>query len=370
VKAGRDVSVWLVGAAGLFISVAIPLRSLLPASMDPSVFLALGRASPHQTAYATRLLGQVTVRPGLGHDGRFFFVQANDPWYLRPVETGMLLDRPLYRGQRMLYPMISGGFGFFPPRVIMWSMLATNVLAMTIGAIIATKLALSWGLPAWLGLLVPLNIGLLFEMEVGGAGVLAFVLCLAALLALQRDRTLSAFAFFAGAALTREVMILFAFGVFVVMWLSQRRQLWPIVVAPVVALGLWLAYLVPRLADVTGEGPSRAAFALPFLGLIDAIRSSWLRGPWIFSVNLALLVVVILFVPVTIRSRLPIAWGALPFAALAIVLSENVWRETFDLARAFAPIFTAAPFVVLYRDRANASAAQPGRQTDAPARAT
>jgi hypothetical protein len=350
VKVIRDVPVWLIGAAGLVISVVIPLRSLLPAGMDPTVFLALGAKSPLQTRYAGSLLGEVTVRPGLGHDGRFFFVQANDPWLLHPTETGALLDRPVYRSQRMLFPMIAGGFGLFSPHVVVWSMLVTNVIAMTLGAIIAAKLAVSWDLPAWLGLLVPLNIGLLSEVEIGGAGVLAFVCCLAGLWALEHDRTWVASAFFAGAALTREVMILFAVGVFVVVWLDRRRAVWPIVAMPIVAAGLWLAYVVSRLGDVAGLGPSRGPFAPPFVGLSEAIRSSWFQDPWTFVVNVALLIVVILFVPVAVRSRLPIAWGALPFAALAMFLSVEVWRETFDLARAMAPIFTAAPFVVLFQE--------------------
>jgi hypothetical protein len=315
--------------------------------MDPSVFLALGADSPLQTRYARSLLGDVRVRPGIGHDGRFFFVQANDPWYLHPTETGALLDRPIYRSQRMLFPMIAGGFGLFSPRVVVWSMLVTNVIAMTLGAIIAAKLAESWGLPVWLGLLVPLNIGLLFEVEIGGAGVLAFVCCLSALWALVHDRTWVASALFAGAALTREVMIVFAVGVFVVIWLDHRQALWPIIATPVVAAGVWLAYVVSRLGGVPGHGPSRGAFGPPFLGLSEAIRASWLKDPWAFVVNVALLIVVILFVPVAVRGRLPIAWGALPFAALAVFLSAAVWRETFDLARAVAPIFTAAPFAVL-----------------------
>jgi periplasmic divalent cation tolerance protein len=120
-----------------------------------------------------------------------------------------------------------------------------------------------------------------------------------------------------------------------------------IIATPVVAAGLWLAYVVSRLGGVPGHGPSRGAFGPPFLGLSEAIRASWLKDPWAFVVNVALLIVVILFVPVTVRSRLPIAWGALPFAALAVFLSAEVWRETFDLARAVAPIFTAAPFAVL-----------------------
>ena len=56
-------------------------------------------------------------------------------------------------------------------------------------------------------------------------------------------------------------------------------------------------------------------------------------------------------VPLALRSRLPLAWGALPFIALAIVLSVEVLRDPFNLSRALAPVFTAAPFLLVLARR-------------------
>ena len=137
-------------------------------------FVALGEESTVETEYATRLLGDVTTRQGLGHDGRFFFAQANDPWYIEPEVHAAVLDEPRYRAQRMLFPSVAGGFGFFPPGVVAWSMLVTNLLALGLGAYLAALLALRWGGAAWLGLAVPMNIGLIFELDIGGAGILAY----------------------------------------------------------------------------------------------------------------------------------------------------------------------------------------------------
>lgn len=346
---GREVPVWLVGAAGAVIAAAFALRLLLPNAMDPSVFLALGRDSV-QTGYARDLLGDVWTRPGLGHDGRFFFVQANDPWLVEPDANAALLDRPVYRSQRMLFPMIAGGFGLLPPRAIVWSMLGTNVVAMVLGTILAAKLAQAWGIPSWLGLLVPLNIGLLFELEIGGAGILAYVFCLGALSALIAERTWLASLLLAAAALSREVMIAFAVGVFVLAWLERRELQWRLVITPLLATAAWLAYLRYRLSGVTGVGDARGAFAAPFMGVLEALRS-WTRTPWQLVINLTLLSVVILFVPLAVRSRLSIAWGAVPFVGLATVLSADVWSHTFDLARALVPVFTAAPFLLVFSER-------------------
>jgi hypothetical protein len=345
--AGRQESAWPVALAGLVIGVALALRVLIPNHMDPTIFVAFGEDAPVQTAYGQALLGNVAVRDGLGHDGRFFFVQANDPFYLAPDRNAVVLDRPIYRAERMLYPVIAGGFGLFPPEVVTWAMLVTNLVGLAIGAFLGAKLATAWGGSPWLGLWIPLNIGLLFELDIGGAGILAYVCGLAALWALIEDRIGIASVFMTAAALAREVMVAFAIGVFILWWLERRRPAWSLVVAPLAALAVWSTYLWVRLRGIPGSPPVLGTFGhAPFGGLVGAFRY-WLKSPTDLVLSLVVLAVVIVFVPLAIRSRLPIAWGALPFAGLLVILSASVLRQPFDLSRAVAPIFTAFPFLVL-----------------------
>jgi hypothetical protein len=345
-----DRAAVIVGFAGLVIACTIALRVLIPNGMDPTIFVAFGEDAPIQTAYGHALLGDITVRHGFGHDGKFFFAQANDPWYLEPRENAAILDRPIYRAQRMLFPTIAGGFGFFPPEVVVWAMLITNVLGLAVGAYLAARLAIAWGTSPWLGLWVPLNIGLLFELDIGGSGIVGFACCLGALLFLFRDRAWAAAALFAAAALARETMLAFAIGVFVLWWLERRRPLWSIVIVPIAALGVWYAYLWFRLAGIPGSPPDIGNFsAMPFVGLVDSFRF-WLKDPLDLIVSLVILGVIVAFVPIAVRSRLSIAWGALPFAGLIVMLSAFVLREPFDFARVVMPIFTAFPFAVLVPD--------------------
>jgi hypothetical protein len=320
--------------------------------MDPSVFLGLGEQKPIQTRYAERRLGDVHARPAAGHDGKFFFAQANDPWYLEPDVHAAVLDRPLYRAGRMLYPMIAGGFGFLPPEAVVWSLLTTNMLALGLGAFLAAKLSRRMRLSTWLGLAVPLNIGLLYEMTIDGAGIVAYVACLGALVALQDDHRWLASILFAGAALGREVMLAFALGVFLVVWLEERRRLWRLVVTPVATLSVWYLYLWLRVMDVAGTGGGPENFGLPFQGFIQAFRR-WLEEPDDLVLNVAILLVTLFFTILALRSRLAIAWGALPFVALAIFFSVNVSAEPFDLSRALAPVFTAAAFVLVFSRHAD-----------------
>lgn len=353
VRSRGSASSWLVGTLGLAIGVVIALRVLIPSGMDPTIFLTLGEDSPVQISYARDLLGDVATRPDFGHDGKFFFAQANDPWYLAPEENAAVLDRPTYRGQRMLYPMIAGGFGLFPPDVVVWSLLITNMLALGAGAFLAGRLSEGWGARPWMGLAVPLNIGLLFELYIDGAGIVAYACCLGALYALEARRTLLASVLFAAAALSREVMVVFAVGVFVLWWIDRREMPWRLVVTPFLVMAVWYVYLHVRLAGVSGVGGGPEAFSLPFVGFSQAIRS-WISDPADLLYNLPLLAVIVAFVPLALRRRLPIAWGALPFVGLATVLSVDVWREPFDLTRVLAPVFTAAPFLFLVPEGAEA----------------
>jgi hypothetical protein len=335
---------------GLAISCVVVLRILIPNEMDPTTFLALGDDAPEQTEYARRLLGDVATRPNLGHDGKFFFVQANDPLYLQPERHASFLDRPLYRAQRMLFPLIAGGFGLFPPGVIVWSMLVTNLLAMFVGSVLAARLAIRWGASSWLGLAVPLNIGLILELEIDGAGVVAYACGVGAVYALVTDKGWAAALLFAGAALAREPMFAFAVGVFVLHWLEHRGFLWRIVTVPFFAMAAWHVYIRLRLAGVSGVGLRFENFALPFVGIWQAIQS-WATDPINLVVGMAMLVIVVAFTVLAIRSRLPIAWGALPFVGLATVLSVHTFLDPLDLARVLAPVFTAAAFLLAVPER-------------------
>jgi hypothetical protein len=347
----RRASPLLVGSVGLAIGVAIALRLLVPSGMDPTVFLAFGEEAPIQTEYARERVGEVTTRDDLGHDGKFFFIQANDPWFLEPERNAAVLDRPAYRGERMLYPMIAGGFGLFPPGLIVWSMLVTNLLALAIGAALVARLAVLWDASPWLGLAVPLNVGLIFEIGMGGAGVVAYVFCLGALLALVDGRGWLGAFLFAAAALSREVMVAFAVGVVVLGWLQERRIRWRMVITPIAAMALWYAYLRWRLVGFSGTGGGGEIFAPPFMGMLRSF-ASWIQDPSDLILNVTILFVVGMFTLRAFRSRLPIVWGAIPFVALATVLSRYVWGEPFDLSRALAPVITAVPFLILIsRDR-------------------
>jgi hypothetical protein len=342
--------IWPVAAIGFVIGVAYVLRILIPAGWNPSIFLALGADKPRQTAYAQEQLGAVVVREAFGHDGKFFFIQANDPLYLDPDLHAAYLDRPLYTGQRMLYPLLAGGLGLFPPWLVVWSMLGVNLAALVGATAVTAKLATTWQASPWLGLAAPLNFGLLSELEIGGAGVMAMLLAFSAVLALgggmstHKTDLKAATLLFSLAALAREVTLLFAAGVVALVWLRERRVVWPLFVLPTLAAGAWRVYLVVRLSALPSGGADRELGA-PLVGIWEAL-GYWQEDPIDLAIGVVMLTVLVAFALRAVRSRNLLAWGALPTVALALILSVYVWREPYDIARAITPVLTAYPFLL------------------------
>jgi hypothetical protein len=233
-------------------------------------------------------------------------------------------------------------------------MLVTNVLTMAFGAWMTEKVAEAQGFTTWLGIWFPLNIGLLFELNYGGSGVLAYACCIAGVYAHFRgSHWLAAFAFAAG-ALSREVMVVFALGIFVLRLVEERRPPWRLVVVPAAALACWNVYLVARLAGISGAGGGPENFGAPFVGIVNAF-AVWRTDVAHLIVDVLIVAIVVLFVPLALRSRSPLAWGALPFPAIGIVLSANVWLGMFNFTRALAPVFTAIPFLFAPASRTPAS---------------
>ena len=180
----------------------LAVRLLAVSDWDPTAFTAFGDESTAITSYAEDLLGrEVLTREFQGHDGKFFFVQSNDPWIIDPDENAQVLDRPLYRSQRMLYPVLAGGGGLFGPEAVVWAMLVVNLIAMGVGTWVTSQIAIEMGGSPWWGLAFALNLGFISEINIGGAGVVAAAAAFGAVLMFMRERAA------AGIAPGREVLL-------------------------------------------------------------------------------------------------------------------------------------------------------------------
>lgn len=340
----------IVGLLSLLLGLGYALLLLIPNGMDPSIFLALGEDAPVQTKYAEVLLGPVRTRESFGHDGKFFFAQANDPLYFETDRHAVVLDRPLYRAQRMLYPLLAGWFGWLGPEVVVWMLPVLNVLAMGLGGWATAVLARGMTTPAWLGLAFPLNFGVISDLDIDGSGIIALLGVVLAVLAAERGRYGLAAGWMTAASLSREVMLAAAVGLALGLKLKRGRIVGAIVLAPAAAAGIWRLYIRQQIGHLPSTGQYQQPFDFPFRGIIDSLpywRSQPIRG----GLVALLMLVLVAFSIRGLRSRHLIAWTALPFIGLSLLLHTAVWREPYDIARALVPVFTAYPLILFAQAR-------------------
>lgn len=330
----------IVAVVALVLGGALVVRNLVATDWDPTIFTAFGIDATDTLEYGQRLLGEVEPRSDLGHDGKFFFVQSNDPWYLEPSEHAAYLDRPLYRAQRMLYPLLAGGLGLFSPATVVWAMVVINVAGLAAGSFATALVSRGMGGSSWWGLAFGLNPGLLNELLVGGAGIVGAALVFAGVAALQREHGGWALAYITGAALSREVMLIAAAGVGWWLWRQgDRSRAVRFVVAPGVAAVAWAVYVRFRLGWDAGVDEVQE-LGWPFVGFVRAFEL-WGERPMSMVAGFAVLALLVLFTRRVLSGGWLVGWATFGFVPLAILLTRQVWLNDFDITRALAPLITA-----------------------------
>ncbi|GEM_PF-595829 len=328
-----------MGVVGVIVGGVLMGGALLAADGNPTVFLTIGEASPEVAVFAEARFGPVVLVPELGHDGRFFLVQASDPWITRPELYRTLLDRPMYRAGRVVYPLFARGFGLLPVSWLPWTLPIANVLALGLGTWVTARLSQRLGLSPLFGLTFLANPGMIFAFSVSGAGIIALAFGLWGVDALYRGKWGFAAGVLSVAVLAREVMILTAIGVGAWLWRRSRLKAITVVGVPGLVLFGWNTWVWARLGP---DGSARASIDWPFVGLVQA-ADGWFRDP---GADLAMgLLVIAAGIAVAVAAfRRPgyLSWGSVGFVLLAPMLSRPVWQQEFDVSRALAPVLTAA----------------------------
>jgi len=332
----------LVGLISLAVGLYISVPLLEGNDWNPSVLIKFPEIRPEQLAYGNEMLGQVVPAGGDGHDGKYYFMQAMDPFYMQPEDHAYLLDRPSYRAQRMVYPTVASGFGLLPAEATAWSLWGVNMIALAIGGWLTARLAVELGLTPWFGLAFVFNPGIIVSSLIDTAEVFAMVFFIASALALMRRRYLAGAVFLSLAALSRETMILAAIGAIVYIWRSERRVPW-VLGLPFVTSAAWWFYLRTQIGYLDSGIQDVAAVGIPFNGFYDAFQL-WLSRPdrtIDMMMGVILLVVSLLVVKHAWRRPSLLGYMTAGFALVAVTMVGDVWKFYFDASRALAPVITA-----------------------------
>ena len=326
--------------AGLF-GLIVSACWLLSAKGDPLVFLALGESGDEVNPYILEILGREdtkALRPDYGHDGKYFLLQACDPFYLT-TQYAKRLDRPAYRSQRMLFPLLAGLGGAAPKNAIPWLLTTTNILALMLGAYSTGRLAERLGGRGLLGALFLVNPGLIAEFTINGAGVLALATAVSGALALEEKRIPMAAFWFLLCGLTKEPMLLFVAGVTLLHLIRTRRLPVALVAPTVVGVGLWAIYVRLRL-DTGAALDEVREIAMPFWGIIEAIPYWRAASPSEWVLLMAVFGAITWFAIRCFREPPNyLTCGAAGFVILTSLLSVVMCKFPIEICRSVTPVF-------------------------------
>lgn len=326
-------------------TVVVVVGQMWSLETDASLYLSFGEESTATLEYGQERLGDVFVKPNLGHDGRLFYIAAHDPLITDQALYEDLFERPVYRAQRVLFPLLVAPALLAGEWAAVWWMLVLNIGAIGVGTYLTARLAEEIGLSYWFGLAFVLNPGVWAELNAGGSGAIAWALAVGGLLAFQRERHTGAMALFALAALSREAMVLIPLGL--AAWLWRRRERVPVwlVAIPIGAVAAWAVYVRLRLGESLLASQSRE-FDWPFVGLVEA-ADEWIARSDAVRIAAGAAYAVILIRALAVIRRVPhaVGWAAAGFVVLAPMLSAAVWFDFWDISRAVLPVVTVSPLL-------------------------
>ena len=221
-----------------------------------------------QMVLSPRLAGQelVVLRGKRGNDGQQFLALSLDPLQADPG-TAAAVDNPIYRGKRLLYPLLAWLLGLGRPGWIIWWLGWINVACIGLASgLVARWAQLEQRSPQW-GFAVLALPGYWITLTLGTADLLATTLMLAAAVAWKEQRPWRGGAALAAALLSRETELL-AWAATSLAALREKRWPWllPLALAPLPLLAL-MGSLRQRFSGVADGALASLHFTWPLGGI-------------------------------------------------------------------------------------------------------
>jgi hypothetical protein len=324
-------------------------------NFDVSFFIVAGHAYSNPSSVPEGL----RIDTAEGYDGQFYYRLALDPLNKQRVEYGITIDRPSYRQQRILYPLLARIVALCRTSWIPWSMIVVNYLAVCGLAVSAARFAEFFGLPAIYGLAIPFYPGVLLGLDRDLPDPLAISLMVTSLYLLHSRRVTLAACMLSLAVLTRETVILLAGALFVhSVWRSLRRQsAWtesmPLAI-PLAAFAAWQLWILTKWGTFGPAAKGSTVLAgLPLVSVgrlfVQSVYSALSLHPFQLLELLFLGAMILLVVIVLVRSKVEpgvkLAWCL--YLALAAFLSGAIWLEDWAFMRGCEELMVLGFVIVL-----------------------
>jgi hypothetical protein len=328
--------------------VGVVTYTLLAASVlaaqrgDPEWFVHFGSdpTRTQVTELAKEVYGEDVTTPNVdGHDGQAFWLLARDPLLLDTTEADTYLDRPLYRSQRLLYPLLAAPFRLISDHALIVGLIIVNLVSIALGAAATARLAQQFGAHRWSPVAYLANPATVTAVLLSTADALAITACLWGIVEILDGRDVRAGLWFAATALAKEVLLVTALAMAVVMVARgtpvRRAAIW---LSPgIIAAVAWGTYIRTRLDETAADIQE---ITVPFGGYITAWRTQWSHfGDYEqMSVALLFLGLGLLALWRWITRGGILMWAAAPFAGLTLLFTKQVVGLSTNIPRTVGPL--------------------------------
>jgi hypothetical protein len=303
----------------------------------------------------------VTVVPGSGYDGQFYYRLALNPANLHRSAYGIRIDSA-YRVQRIVYSVLAFVVAGGEARLVPYSLVVVNVILLGALAWLGATLARDCGRSAAWGLSVAGYFGFLFSLGRDLTEICEACFVVAALLLLRRGWPVAAGLALSVAVLSRETALLVVGGAALVCLTDVARGRRPAGrpdaawVLPVVAYTVWqiLGWVVLGALPFRTDAENNITY--PFVSMVHALASNVEQFPSehaaVWLAQLAVLGVVVGSAGAhvaTSRARPTEKCAWVLAVGLAILLTPTVWESHADF-RGFEDLYVLSCVVLLDSD--------------------
>ena len=205
-----------------------------------------------------------------GYDGQFFYQIARDP-----LHASQFLDRPAYRYQRIVYPMLVWIITLGQASLVPFMLLLVNFLAIVLGTALVARMLIQQKMSPWYSLAFGLYFGQATALIFDTTEPLTYFLVCLGLFLIMRKRPTAAALTMGLAVLSRETAILFPMGYLLVSLYQKRwRDALRLILLSIAPAAAWYI-LVAALFHVKGIPTGPAFELIPFQGLFYFANDSF-----------------------------------------------------------------------------------------------
>jgi hypothetical protein len=291
---------------------------------------------------------QADVYSDEGYDGQFAYYIARSGFDSAPA-----LDIAPYRLQRVLLPVLGWGVALGQENLLVWGLLAVNVLALGFGTWLIERWLVALRLSRWLAVGYALSVGVLGSARLLTTETLAYALVLAGIEAYRRERLGWMVLAFALASLAKETTLIFPFALCVFwLWQGAWRRAFIVGALTLLPFALWQGVLYARFGALGVGSGGALATSFEFIPLMGVLRILTEGGLNIFLVLFPLLGIFVLLptlwgLVVTLRDPKRDIWAFWLFfnALLMLFVPFSTYREILGILRFIVGLQIA---VILY----------------------